>query len=267
MLLAVEPRIASRVDLGCGLAATAEAGRYHQPPDPADLGAVFGTPTLGLSSATHAALGGELALRTATRLQLIAFAKWLDDLPVRSAETAPLVAHALDESGEGRSIGAQALIRQEPWHGLGGWIAYSLSRSQRRRGEEPWRLFDFDQTHVLTAVAAWQLADWSFGARFRYATGAPRTEVFGSYYDARRDRFQPIFGSQNRIRLPAFVQLDLRVDRRIRFPSLALEIYLELQNVLARENAEEYAYSFDYADRDVITGLPPLAVAGARVEF
>jgi len=29
----------------------------------------------------------------------------------------------------------------------------------------------------------------------------------------------------------------------------------------------KYAYSFDYAERDVITGLPPLAVAGARVEF
>ncbi len=267
MMPAVEPRIAARLDLGCGAAATAEAGRYHQPPDASDLGPVFGTPSLELSSATHLAAGGELALRTATRFQLVGFGKWLDDLPVRSAELSPLVAHALDQSGEGRTFGVQALVRQDPWHGIGGWIAYSLSRSQRRRGDEPWRLFDFDQTHVLTALASYQLGDWSFGARFRYATGAPRTTVVGSTYDARRDVFQPIFGPHNRIRLPAFAQLDLRVDRRFRFPSFALEIYLELQNVLARENAEELAYSFDYSERDVITGLPPLAVAGARAEF
>ena len=44
-------------------------------------------------------------------------------------------------------------------------------------------------------------------------------------------------------------------------------MYVELANVLERDNAEELAYSFDYGEEDVITGLPPLAVAGARVEF
>ena len=160
MLFAVEPRLASRVDLGCGLAATAEAGRYHQPPDPADLGPVFGTPSLGLSSATHLALGGELVLRTATRLQVIGFAKWLDDLPVRSAELAPLLAHALDQSGEGRSLGAQALVRQESWHGLGGWnrlLPLAQSAPPRRRALAPVRLRPDPRPHRRRRLPALRL--------------------------------------------------------------------------------------------------------------
>src|SRR4029079_8305602 len=103
---------------------------------------------------------------------------------------------------------------------------------------------------------------WSAGARIRVASGEPRTDVVGAFVDARTGRYQPIVGPTNGIRLPAFVQLDLRGERRFAFAHTTLAAYVEIQNVTARGNPEELAYSADYAQRGYITGLPLLAVAG-----
>jgi hypothetical protein len=132
----------------------------------------------------------------------------------------------------------------------------------------PWRLFDYDQPHVLTVVASKELGAWSVGARFRVASGLPRTPVTGAFYDAKDDVYQPIFGPQNSIRLPTFWQLDLRVDRSFRLgESARLLVYLEGLNVTNRANGEEYIYNVDYTRRGIVTGLPAIAVLGARVEL
>ena len=93
--------------------------------------------------------------------------------------------------------------------------------------------------------------------------------TFGAVtYDARRDEFEPIFGAHNGIRLPSFVQLDLRVERVIPMGShLRAAVYLDMQNVTFRENAEDFVYSYDYRQRGVLRGLPGLAILGGRVEF
>ena len=47
----------------------------------------------------------------------------------------------------------------------------------------------------------------------------------------------------------------------------ALELSLEVQNLTARENAEELAYSDDFSRRGLVTGLPTLVIVGARMAF
>jgi hypothetical protein len=131
-----------------------------------------------------------------------------------------------------------------------------------------WRLFDYDQPHVLTIVASKELGAWTFGARFRYASGLPRTPVIGAFYDAKDDVYQPLFGPQNSIRLPDFWQLDLRIDRSfVLGESSRILVYLEGLNVTNHTNGEEYIYNVDYSQRSSITGLPTIAVLGARVEL
>jgi len=178
------------------------------------------------------------------------------------------VAGALVQDGSGRSYGAQLLVRAAPWRGLSGWLSYTGGRSERRdHPGSPWRLFDYDQTHILTLVADYTFRHWSFGTRLRWATGFPRTPVVGGYFDARDNRYDPLFGAQNAIRIPDFVQLDLRAEYAFVWSRATLRLYLDVQNVTYRRNAEELAYSADYAQRGAITGLPTLAVLGARVTF
>jgi len=95
--------------------------------------------------------------------------------------------------------------------------------------------------------------------------------VVGSYYDARDDRAEPLFGPMNTTRTPAFYQLDLRVERT--FPlgqapgAPRLLLSLDVLNATFHANREEIIYSSDYTRKDTIRGLPTLAVAGARVEL
>ncbi|HEY4103419.1 MAG TPA: hypothetical protein VGM44_05990 [Polyangiaceae bacterium] len=99
-------------------------------------------------------------------------------------------------------------------------------------------------------------------------SGAPRTPVIGALFDDREDRYQPIFGPQNGIRLPDFWQLDLRVDRAFELGRRArLLAYVELLNLTNRANAEEFAYSADFGERGTISGLPFFAAIGARLEL
>ena len=90
----------------------------------------------------------------------------------RSALPTPPLAQALTQDGIGRTYGGQVLLRQELVKGFFGWVTYSLIRSERRdHPGSDWRLFDYDQTHVLGVLASYELGHgWEAGARFRYTT-------------------------------------------------------------------------------------------------
>jgi TonB family protein len=263
---AVQPRLAVRLDVTSSVRLTAAAGRYFQPPQVEDLSAVFGSPTLPSSSATHLVVGGAMAWTSVLSSELTAFVTTSDHVAVRSPSSTPRLAEVLEPIGTGRVIGVQALVRRELADRVFGWVSYTLSRSERtdRPGADA-RLFDYDQTHVLTTVVSWEPgAGIEIGVRFRYATGAPRTPVVGTYYDARSDLYEPLFGEHNADRLPAFVQLDARIAKRLRIGGNEGEVYLDVQNVTDRDNAEEVVYSTDFSQRSTIRGLPILPVLGAR---
>jgi TonB family protein len=266
---AVEPRLAVRQDLGSKVAVKAAWGVYHQPPLPEELSATFGNPALLTSSAMHWVLGGTWQVLDTLSVELTGFYETSQDLAVRSPLSSPLSAEALVPTGDGRAYGTQILVRKELSSRFFGWLSYSLVRSERRSdADAAWRPFDFDQTHILTALASYDLgAGFEIGARLRYSTGFPRTEVIDAFYDARRDVFQPLFGRQNGVRIPAFLQLDARVAKRFLIGETQLDAYLEVQNATDRDNPEEIVYAADYKSLRYITSLPILPVAGVRWSF
>jgi hypothetical protein len=265
----LDPRLSARYQLTPDVAFMAGGGTYHQAPAPEDLSAVFGTPDLAASKATHVSFGDSIRLSETTAVDTTGFFKSMDDLVVRSRLLAPKLARTLVQNGEGKSFGIQFLIRQRLSKGFFGWIAYTVSRSERRYvGDGRYRLSDYDQPHVLTAVASKEIGRWTFGARFRYATGYPRTPVVGSFFESSSDEYQPIFGVQNGIRIPGFYQLDLRAEHLFALGrGVSVVVFADVQNVTFRKNPEEIVYSSDFRRRGYITGLPTLAVVGGRVEF
>lgn len=267
--LRVEPRFSARFEPVERLRLTAAAGRYGQQPQAADLSASFGNPALPASSATHLVLGGGWQVLPTFALDLTGFWTSSVELAMRNAAEEPARAEALLATGDGRSYGGQLLARLDATAGFSGWLSYTLAWSERRDAPEAeWRPSDYDQRHVLTALGGYQLP-WGIevGARARIATGFPRTEVVGSYYDARRDLYQPIFGEHNGTRLPTFFQADLRVAKGFDIRGTELDLSLEVQNVTNAENVEEHLYNADYSERGAIRGLPILPVLGARWSF
>ncbi|MEO7033229.1 MAG: TonB-dependent receptor plug domain-containing protein [Polyangiaceae bacterium] len=265
----IEPRFNARWRMSSRATLLGAVGLYSQPPAAQDLSAVFGTPSLGPERAAHAILAESVELTGSLFINVTGFYRALTELNVRAEATTPKLANALVPSGVGKSYGAQLLLQQKPWHGLSGSVAYTLSRSERCDAPgAAVRLFDDDEPHVLTALGSAAWSDWTFGLRFRYATGAPRTPVLGALYDERDNVFQPIFGAHNSLRLPAFWQLDARLDRALALGQhRRLVAYVELLNVTNRANGEEYRYDTDFGRRGVISGLPFVGVVGARLEL
>lgn len=266
---AVEPRLAIIGRPVERLEVRGAVGLYRQSPAPADLSASFGTPTLPTSKALHTVLGLAAWITETLSLDVTGFFTRSRAIAMRSVADSPTTARALEPSGTGRSYGVQALLRQELRRGLFGWVAYTYMRAERRDREgAPIRLSDYDQTHVLTALLAWALPrGFEIGARFRYASGFPRTPVVGAWFDASRNLYQPLFGAHNSIRLPQFMQLDARLAKRFDIRTTTLELFVELLNVWNRRNAEELIYAADDSRRGTISGFPILPAVGMTWDF
>lgn len=130
-------------------------------------------------------------------------------------------------------------------------------------------LFIWDQTHILTAIGSYQLGKgWEFGLRWRFVSGRMYTPNIGGVYDYDAGAYQaipqlPVFGS----RLPAFHQLDMRIDKVWKFQHWSFSTYLDVLNVYYRDNPEGVSYNYNYTKQSIVTGLPILPVLGIRGEL
>jgi TonB family protein len=260
---AIDPRVNARWAVTDGTTLKGGVGRYMQRPQPDQSDPVFGNPDIGLEHSVHYTAGVEQKLGEAVSLDAQGFYKHLTDVVTRADQVQTL------NQGEGRIYGLEVLLRHELVDRLFGWISYTLMRSERKDAPgEPWRRFDFDQTHILTVLAHYKLSnEWEVGARWRYVTGNPQTPFHGGIYDSDADTYVPYPGAINSQRLPAFHQLDLRVDRRWVFDAWILTAYLEIQNAYNRQNPEGFRYNFDYTARTVIPSLPIIPSFGLRGEL
>lgn len=266
------PRLAIAFRPTPRLTLSAAGGIYGQPPSPEDMSPVFGNPSLDMLLAEHVSGGVSYKIRPTLTFEAIGFYKRLHDLVSRSEASSPPLAQALTQDGKGRAYGGQVLLRQELLRGFFGWVTYTLSRSERRdHPARDYRLLDYDQTHVLAVLASYDFGrGWQFGSRFRYATGAPRTPVQvdpAAFLNNGTGLSEPNFGTQNSIRIPAFYQLDARLEKAFVLRGAKLSAFLDVQNVTNRKNPEEIFYDQTYTTKGYITGLPTLAIVGARVEL
>jgi TonB family protein len=270
----LDPRVEARWQLSRRSSLKGAVGLYSQEPEPQDTDPNFGNPHIGPEHALHLGAGFERLLGAGLRVSVEAFYKYLYDLSTPS--TQPVVGddgkvrrEGVANQGEGFVAGGEFLIRQSLGKRLFGWLSYTLMRSERTdRPGTPSRLFDFDQTHVLTlALHANLPRGWEAGIRFRYVTGNPYTPRLGGLYTADSDAYVPIPGALNSQRLPDFQQLDLRVDKSFVFERWILALYLDVQNVYNYENVEGLRYQYDFARTAPLTGLPILPAFGVRGKF
>jgi TonB family protein len=268
-----QPRLTVRWAATPRLAAKGGVGLFAQEPVVEETDAAFGNPTLKSERALHVALGGEYKPRPWITLELTGFYKNLDNLV--SATDATVIENGItrpltyDNNGTGRVFGLEAIARHDFTNNFSGWLAYTLSRSTRRdSGAAEDRLFDYDQTHILTVVGSYLLPrNWQIGGRFRLVSGNPITPVRGAVYNASTDRYDPYYGTINSDRLPMFHQLDLRIDKRWIYQRWMLSLYLDIQNVYNRSNVEGYGFNYNFRRRNPEQGLPILTILGIKAEF
>lgn len=260
----VDPRLGARYELSDTWALKAGVGYFTQAPEYWQSIESVGNPDIEPYRALQASFGLEQNAPS-WGFGVEGFYKRLERYIVATENRE---APHFTNDGEGRIYGAELSARATLPDSVF-FLAYTLSRSERKEAQEaPYRLFDADQTHLLSLVASHDLGKgWEIGARFRLASGNPTTPIVGAVYDARTGLYVPRYGAVNSERTELFHQLDLRVEKVWRPGPLLLALYLDVQNVYNAQHVEELRYAYDYSESEAVTGLPFFPNLGFRGEL
>jgi hypothetical protein len=124
----------------------------------------------------------------------------------------------------GSTRGLEVLVRRPLTRRLGGYVAYTLSRSERSlgRAEGP---SSFDRTHVFNTALAYDLGRrWRAGARLSFYTGVPADVAY-------------LEVARHPPRTVPFLRLDWRLEKRWRIGSEGgfLSLVFEALNTMLAE--------------------------------
>ncbi len=268
-----DPRLSARYDLTSDFPRTTlkgGVGVFHQPPVAYQSVEPWGNDGVRSPKAIHYSAGIEQELAPSVELSAEGFYKTFDDLIVTAPDASRPSGTAYANVGSGRAFGGEFMLRYQADSDFFGWVAYTLSRSERRDAPgQPLYRFDYDQTHILNALASYDIG-WGvrLGARFRYVTGNPYTPYVGGVADYDAGAYSPLSSPEhNSERSGAFHQLDVRVDKTWNFDDWQLTAYLDVQNTYNHENPEGVRYNYDYSKTAATNGLPLLPIIGIRGEL
>jgi hypothetical protein len=264
---------------------------YHEPPVVTDLDPDFGNRRMLGSSAIQAAFGAKSTIGDDKELSATIYYQHLDQLPVDAVTAAtPISANGGTDSGglfgiarelvdtqlgsytyreaigTGYAYGVELIARKSAGP-FTGWIAYTYSRSLRQsplHGPDYYP-YVLDQPNTLTILGSRLLGrSWRIGGRFRYATGNPFTPVASAVFDPDNNKYVAVDGPLLSERLPDFYQLDLRLDHAWKRSWGLVDLYIDVQNVTNRANAEGLTYSSDFTMKKFTTGLPVFPSIGVE---
>lgn len=272
---AVQPRLAFRWEFLHDWFLKGGVGVFNQPPQPAQSSSAVnsfnpattvGNPFLGTQRSVHYGLGVEHNFSRYLSLSAEGFYKDLDQQIISQPSIQGI---AYLNSGIGRIYGGEILFRHRPSARFFGWLAYTISRSERRDSpESAYRIFQFDQTHILTLIGSYRIGrGWELGLRFRFVTGNPTTPVIGAVYNGDSGTYTQIPGASYSARNAPFHQLDLRVDKTWTFRRGSLNLFLEVLNVYNNANPEGVQYNYNYTQSTTVTGIPFFPNLGVRYEY
>lgn len=143
----------------------------------------------------------------------------------------------VESNAEGKAYGIEFLAQQRLFNNFYGIAALTLVRSEfTNPNTEGFVPSSWDNRFIVSLTAGKRFGkNWEIGARWRFLGGTPYTpyDVEESALISNWDlRGQPIldFTQINAIRLPAFHQLDLRIDKKYFFENWNLNWYIDIQN-------------------------------------
>ena len=123
----------------------------------------------------------------------------------------------------------------------------------------------WDNNILISLLGGYKFGNnWEVSSRYRYLGNTPYTpldlEATLANYPAEIFDYSRI----GDVELAAFSQLDVRVDKKWSFNKLSLDVYLEIQNILAQENPQEPRYGLNRDDEGNI--ITPRSLVQVNIE-
>jgi hypothetical protein len=243
----VDPRLLMREQVGQHIALRQSIGLYHQAPDPPIP--IPGVESIGLESGLQrnlqASVGWEWALADLVVLTQDLYGGRLSnmqdyELSEGLGDDDSTSADELDDyliRVDGWAWGLETMLRLIPDGKAYGWVAYTLAWSIRDYPLGGYAPATWDQRHILNAVVGWNInRKWRLGGRLHVNSGRPYTARRVDAEGNLETLVEALTKHRNDSRLPAFMQLDARVERIFSLADFRLHLYLDLANAnFARE--------------------------------
>ena len=181
------------------------------------------------------------------------------DFPAALQDSVPSAAVIVSDptnDASGDAYGLDVFVsHSNPSAPLTGWLSYGWGHASRESYGRRYA-FEYDRRHAFNAVGRYQLTSrWDVAGTMRLASGFPHTAPVGLRVSAARDslgRLVPatdaagnlVYGvdyggadNLNRARLPHYARVDLRVTYQRGGVSGPWSFYIEVINLLNRNNA------------------------------
>lgn len=274
-------RLSGRYQINPQETAKFSVGTYNETPQPVGqaIDKVWGNTALPAQNGSQYVIGYERKFSPllSADVQVYFNTQW-DDARRPSAEE-----RAADPSlpnfisnGEARMAGLEIMLKHEQSGRFFGWIAYSLSRSERRRQNSFWALYSQDQTHNLQLIGSYKITrSQEVGLRLRYVTGNPTTPIYPSTtFDAGPARaYVPTLGPFNSDRVEPYISLDMRWEKTFTYDKWLWHLYIDithLENLFGKgyqsPETGQYRWNYDYTSKVKFYDITRPAF-GIRVDF
>jgi hypothetical protein len=250
----LSPRLSASYRLTEKLNLNFSLGRYYQLPPYtamgyADQNGLFINKQnkLRYIAADHIVAGLELVPSENMQFTAEVFYKNYSHYPFSVRDSVPLSSKSADYGifgdeellsiSRGRAYGFEILGRLKEFKKTNLVFSYTFVRSEFRSSNSKWIPSAWDNKHIFSLTATKKfLRNWDLGMKWRYVGGAPYTP-----YDLEKSSLKVAWDLQgqgfldytrfNTLRLKAFHQLDLRVDKEYFFAGWSLMLYIDIQNI------------------------------------
>lgn len=204
----------------------------------------------------HLVGGLEFLINESARMTLEGFLKRYNNYPVSIKDEVSLAnkgggfevlgSEPILSTGLGRTYGVEFLYQQKftgTWYGIGSLTWY---RSEFSGSNEIYQPSLWDNQLLISLLGGYKLGNnWEISTRYRYLGSAPyvptNSEKSLQFYPAIVKDFNNI-GS---VRLDSYNQVDVRVDKKWSYRNWSLDLFFEIQNVLANANPQEPSFGLD----------------------
>mgnify|MGYP000722356846 FL=1 len=249
----LSPRLSLSYRLTDGLYLSGNAGLYYQLPPYTGLGfkdnnGAWVNKYLRYMSVSQESLGLSWHPGNTFELSAAGFYKQYDKIPFSIADGIPLACkgndygvignEALSSTAQGRAYGIEILMKWLIAKKLNLASSFTLFKSEYRNNKQSEYIASaWDNRYIFNMSGTYNFPhNWSLGMKISCIGGAPYTP-----YDVEKSSLVTAWNAQGRPyydytkyntgRLPAFGQLDVRVDKTFYLKRCMLGFYIDLQNV------------------------------------
>jgi hypothetical protein len=253
-LTQLSPRLSASYSLSKKVNITFSTGRYYQLPPLTALGysntdgvLVNKQNNLKYIQADHFVAGFEVLPAENMQFTFEGFYKKYTHYPFSLRDSVPLSSKSADygifgdealiSAADGRAFGFEVLGRLKEFKGINLVFSYTYVRSEFKSLNAKWIPSSWDNRSIFSLTSTKRFGrNWDLGLKWRFVGGAPYTP-----YDLNKSSLKTAWDIQgqgyldyskfNSLRLKAFHQLDIRIDKQYFYTGWSLMLYADVQNV------------------------------------